>query len=222
MAGAGRRDLQINNGCDGEARSFEALDQDIGAAVDALVRACPDITRVALWGLCDGASAALLYRYRTGDKRVVALGLVNPWVRSEATLARARMRHYYLERLADRRMWADLFGMRMRIGEALADLWRNWRRARRPAAPRADAPSFREEMAAGLGDFRGTVLLILSGRDATAQEFRDCIQSDNQWKAAVDASRLTRVDLAQADHTFTDAACRMAMESATSAWLRKL
>ncbi len=73
---------------DGAFQGFEAIDQDIAAAIDAFQAAEAGLERVVLWGLCDGASAAAFYGHQ--DPRVAGLILVNPWVRSEATQAEAR------------------------------------------------------------------------------------------------------------------------------------
>ena len=65
----------------GETRDFLAVDADIAAAIDALLAARPALKRVALWGLCDAASAALLYLDSTRDPRVAGVALLNPWAR---------------------------------------------------------------------------------------------------------------------------------------------
>ena len=86
----------------GAQRSFEQLTPDIGAAVDELLRQCPQLQQVVLWGLCDGASASLLYlAERQGDARIAGLCVLNPWVRSELSLARTQVQHYYTRRLVD-------------------------------------------------------------------------------------------------------------------------
>jgi alpha-beta hydrolase superfamily lysophospholipase len=82
-----RFDVRGMGDSEGAARSFESIERDIGAAVDCLQRRMPGTERVVLWGLCDGASAALLYWHTTQDVRVSGLSLLNPWVRSEASLA---------------------------------------------------------------------------------------------------------------------------------------
>lgn len=95
----------------GEARAFEESDRDIAIAAAALRDACPDRTRLWLWGLCDGASAAVLALPALRQAGVVphALCLVNPWVRSEASLADAMVKTYYLKRLAQPEFWSRLF-----------------------------------------------------------------------------------------------------------------
>jgi len=205
---------------DGAPRSFQDIDDDIAAAIEALMRACPQVKTVALWGLCDGASAALLYCQRRRDPRVAALCLLNPWVRSEATLARTRVRHYYPARLLEREFWAKLLQGRAQLGRALAELVRNWRLARERGVAQEGPATFRRQMAEGMRGFAGHILLVASGRDATAQEFLDCARDDPEWAGALESPRLTRFDLAEADHTFSDALSRGAVDGATVEWLR--
>ena len=123
---------------DGEARSFEDVDLDVAAAIDALAAACPEVGSVVLWGLCDGASAALLYSLRRPDARVRGLVLLNPWVRSEQSLARVRLRHYYGERLLQPEFWKKLVRGGTNLVAAVRDLARNWRLA--PGAHRTRCP----------------------------------------------------------------------------------
>ena len=54
-------------------RDFESLNGDLAAAIETLLQHEPNVQRVALWGLCDGASAALLYLHATRDSRVQAV-----------------------------------------------------------------------------------------------------------------------------------------------------
>jgi len=205
---------------DGQPRSFEAIDADIAAAIDSLTGVCPEVSSVALWGLCDGASAALLYCQRRRDPRVRGLCLLNPWVRSEQTLARTRLRHYYGDRLAQPDFWSKLIRGETNLKAAIADLWRNWRLARAArSAPADESSGFRSMMATSLRTFPGEVLLILSGCDATAQEFLDCAQSDREWAGLLQRPHLRRFDLADADHTFSSPSMRQAVEGATRDWL---
>ena len=92
----------------GSQRNFEPVNEDMAMAIAALQRQVPAVKQVVLWGLCDGASAALLYLRATADPRVRGLCLLNPWVRSEASLARTHVKHYYLQRLMQREFWLKL------------------------------------------------------------------------------------------------------------------
>jgi len=186
----------------GETRDFLGVDADIAAAIDALLAARPALRRVVLWGLCDAASAALLYVESTRDARVAGLTLLNPWVRSAATLAQTHVKHYYGKRLREREFWLKL--LRGGIGlAALRGLASNVRVARGTRRQGADSRSFQNRMLDGLAGFPGSVLLILSGADLTAREFLEHISPSQAWQQVMSRANLRRVDISDADHTLS-------------------
>jgi exosortase A-associated hydrolase 1 len=204
----------------GSPRDFEAIGEDITAAVAALMQQVPAVRQVALWGLCDGASAALLHVDAARDPRVRGLALLNPWVRSPESLARVQLRHYYWQRLAQRAFWTKLLSGG--VGQAAwRDLLANLK-ARRAAAPRTVHLPYQHRMARGWAEFDGDILLVLSGNDFTAKEFVDAMQSDPAWAGALRHPRLQRVDLSEADHTFTARAWHTRVDEVTIAWLQAI
>ncbi len=206
----------------GEARDFLSVDADIGAAVGALLAAAPSVRGVALWGLCDGASAALLYCNHTRDRRVERLVLLNPWVRSPQNLARMQVRHYYRERLRERAFWAKLLSGRVAWG-ALSDLARTvgtLMRARRPPAGQETLEKpFPARMAHAWNAFEGGILLLLSENDYTAKEFLELTASEDVWQQALAHPVLTRRDIDGADHTFSEPHHARALERCVADWL---
>lgn len=202
----------------GTARSFDELHDDIAAGIDALLTT-PGVERVALWGLCDGASACLLYVDAARDARIAGLALLNPWVRSEESLAHTHVKHYYRQRLLQRAFWNKL--VRGGIGlRAIQDLLRNLRRLRRQ--PRQKQRSFQECMASGWQSFGGGLLVLLSDTDWTAREFEEQYRSDKMWAGARGRQDVVWRHITGADHTLSAAPARMAAEQATLAWLREL
>lgn len=210
---------------------FEALDADIRAAVDALCAEKPALERVALWGLCDAASAILFYAH--GDPRIGGIALVNPWIRTAATHARAQVRHYYLARLLDGAFWRRLVTGKVDIRQAVGGAAAAVRNAlTRPASgPGGPAPAggaasadlpLPERMAQGFRLFDGPVLLIMSGDDLTAQEFDDVARAGPSWSGQLEAGRVTRHDLPDADHTFSRAAWSQTVAETTRTWLDTL
>ena len=205
----------------GEQRNFEAVDDDIAAAIDAFMAATPGLDRIVLWGLCDAASACLLYLHAHRDERLQGLILLNPWVRSELTLARAHIKHYYLQRLLQPEFWRKLLSGKLGVGRALGGLLGNLNSARK-AAPLADRElSFQEKMRYALAESELPALLILSGDDYTAKEFIEATQIDPAWQDVLAQERVTMHEVAGADHTFSSAEWRRAVETATIAWLHK-
>ena len=199
----------------GELRPFTALTDDIGAAIDALRAACPQVERVVLCGLCDGASAVLLYLNERPDARVAGLVLLNPWARSEQTQARTLVKHYYLQRLASRAFWAKLLRGQVALNAVrdLADHLRDARGARAPAVQR-----YQDRMRAGLEALSGPVLLALCGEDYTAKEFLEHVASDAAWRAVLRRPQVQRLDLPGADHTLSSAAHRRQFEATSVVW----
>ncbi|MBX3638143.1 MAG: hydrolase 1, exosortase A system-associated [Rubrivivax sp.] len=223
MAAAGhavlRFDVRGMGDSTGSQRHFEHLGADIGAAIDALQRQEPGVRRVVLWGLCDGASAALLYLHERPDPRVAGVCLLNPWVRSPTSLARAHVKHYYLQRLGERAFWAKLFsgGVALR---AVRELLGNLRLARSPALQAGSSKPFQSRMAIALQTGGLQALVVLSGNDYTAKEFIEYTRSDPAWIAAL--ARAQRREIDDADHTFSGARARDDLEAAVCAWLGQL
>jgi exosortase A-associated hydrolase 1 len=201
----------------GVERPFTDRDDDIGAAVDAFVARVPSLDGVVLWGLCDAASAALLYAPR--DSRVTQLVLLNPWVRSDAGLARTHLKHYYGSRLADRAFWSGLLRGEVGVWRALKGFVGTLITARRGASDNDAALDFQTRMARGWQRFAGDILLICSGDDLTAREFIDHAASDGAWAGLVEQKRVVRCDLADADHTFSRAEWRDRVADWTAQWL---
>jgi exosortase A-associated hydrolase 1 len=208
---------------EGEARGFEAVDEDLRAALDAFFSAVPGMRKVALWGLCDAASAIAMYA--ASDARVRGLVLLNPWVRTEGGIARATLKHYYRDRLLQPDFWRKLLGGRFDLAGSLRSMLGLARAARRkPAAADGEAgdrsaPPFPERMRAGLRAFGGPVLLIVSGADLTAREFCDLAGADRAWKRLLGAPRVTWRRLDRADHTFSRRAWRDQVADWTCDWV---
>src|SRR5688572_251420 len=151
----------------GAARTFETVNEDIGCAIDRLTEGAPAVNEVVIWGLCDAASAALFYAHR--DPRVRGVVLVNPWVRTQQGIAQAHLWHYYGARLIDTGFWKKLFRAEIDFQKSVTALAKF---AADTARPKREAGSLPDRMEDALRRFRGRVLLILSGKDLTADEFR--------------------------------------------------
>lgn len=218
-----RFDVRGMGDSSGTPAGFEQQDDDVDAAVAALHAAVPELQRTVLWGLCDGASAALMYLQRRRDERIGGLALANPWVRSAATQARTLVRHYYWDRLRQRSFWLKLLRGGV-AGKALADLRGNLRAAGQGGAEATGggtAMAFQARMALGWMQARQPLLLLVSGQDYTAREFLDACGTQPEWRGALDRPNLSRHDLPEADHTFSGPGDKDAAAQATLAWLRR-
>lgn len=209
----------------GEMRTFERASEDIRCAIDRFFAAAPGLKEVVIWGLCDAASAALMYAHE--DERVSGLVLLNPWVRTTQGLARAHLKHYYLSRLFQSSLWQKVARGEFDFRQAATAFGRMIVDAvgrHRPGAIRsAGGPApFPDRMEEGLRKFRGKVLLILSGNDLTAQEFKDLVARSDAWRRLLGSDRVTRHDLPEANHTFARRDWRSQVERWTEAWVKSL
>ncbi len=206
----------------GRRLCFDEVHDDIAVAIDTLQHICPSVQRVVLWGLCDGASAALLFSGQRPDERLAGLCLLNPWVRSDATLARTHIKHYYTARLCERDFWRRLWTGQYQWRASLAGLLQSLRNMRSGAGRIHAAPQFQQRMAQALRGFPGQVLLLLSARDFTAKEFLECARTDPAWRGLLQRPQVQRVEVPDADHTFSRASWRAEAEDAVLCWLQRL
>ncbi|MFN7724730.1 MAG: hydrolase 1, exosortase A system-associated [Rubrivivax sp.] len=219
-----RFDLRGMGDSGGQHPGFDQSHRDVGAAIDALLADQAHLQRVVLWGLCDAASAALLYVQATRDPRVHGLGLLNPWVRSEQGLAQTHLRHWYLRRLTQADFWRKL--LRGGVGwGAVRGLWRTWRAARAdtaaatPAQPAQDGP-FLARMLAGLQAHRGPVLVHVSTDDHTGLEFSERCKTDPAWARAMAQPTVTLRQVVDGGHTLSPPAARAQLERELVDWLQ--
>lgn len=219
-----RFDHRGSGDSEGPFLGFEAIDADIDAAITAFVARSAGLKRVVLWGICDAASAILLYAAR--DPRVAGIVLVNPWVREDAGEDRAIVKHYYGRRLLEAAFWRKLLSGEVALVSALRDFGARllgWARSSRAEGagngpdPAAPLPA---RMARGLADFDGAMGLIISGRDLTAREFEDAA-GDPLWRRLLAEDRVARHDLPAADHTFSRRVWRESVAAWTLSWLQQ-
>ncbi|WP_343074217.1 hydrolase 1, exosortase A system-associated [Chitinivorax tropicus] len=211
----------------GPLHMFEQVTDDLRTAVDALFERQPGLRKVVIWGLCDAAAAALFYAWR--DRRVSGLVLLNPWVRTEAGLAQAMVKHYYRQRLLSKDFWLKLFKGGVNVGGSIRELLQKISAARQvtAAAPTTHQPDIDASlplparMAEGLARFKGRVLFILSGDDLTAAEFREAVNASPHWQSLLRAANVQTKAFDEANHTFSRRAWRETVEQWTIDWIRE-
>ncbi|MFV8835851.1 hydrolase 1, exosortase A system-associated [Aquisalimonas sp.] len=209
-----RFDYRGMGDAEGEYRGFEHAGPDVTVAVDELTAAYPDLDGVVLWGLCDAACVAI--RHAPDDDRVTGVVLLNPWVRTEAGSARAVVRHYYRRRVLSPDFWRKLAKGGINPLRVVRGFLSLVRRSRGEASTPLSLP---ERMANDFARFRGRVLLILSGNDLTADEFRDTVAASSRWRELLARPGVSRVDLADANHTFSRQQWRDEVSRCTAEWI---
>ena len=210
----------------GDYVGFEYAGDDLRAALARFVAEQPTLERIVLWGECNACSASLFYAHK--DPRIAGLIMLNPWVRTEQSQARAVVKHYYLQRLTQRSFWTKVAKLEFDFAASLRSAYGMLVRARRQASPTGTVPAaidrrpLPERMFDGLRRFRGRVLLVMSGRDMIAREFDDLLQANPAWRDELVAHAAVRHDLAAADHTFSTAQWRDQVVAWAIDWLQEL
>jgi uncharacterized protein len=228
-----RFDFRGMGDSEGEARTFEDVEDDLRCAIDKFLVEAPLVEELVIWGLCDAASAAIFYAHR--DPRITGLVLLNPWVRTEAGAAKAYLKHYYVSRLFDPQLWGKIgrgqlnlkatarsvlgfageafSGRKKKTASASREVWR-------PSHPAScDLAPLPDRMLEGFTQFRGRVLLILSGNDLTAQEFSDLVKGSREWRKLLASPRVTSFRLHEANHTFSRREWRDQVAVWTKDWI---
>jgi exosortase A-associated hydrolase 1 len=178
---------------------FEAAGPDIRQATDLLLREVVGLRGVALWGLCDGASAALMNA--TDDPRVRGLVLLNPWVRTDEGLAQAYLDNYYGRRLRNAAFWRKVCRSPSLLLRSAGEYLRNRLRARGARNP--VSVHFIRRMYASAASFGGPMLVLLSGQDTVAAEFEGLLARSRAWGDVFAGPNVKIRRLEAANHTFS-------------------
>lgn len=201
----------------GPMRTFEHIEADIAAAIDAFRRACPAVEKVVLWGLCDAASASLMYWEATADTRICGMVMLNPWVLSDEMFARSQIKHHYLKRPLELDFWKKLMRGRVNFAASLQAL----AMAVSNVGSTSASDSYQTVMAKAMARFAGPILIILSGHDPTAKGFIEYCGREPRWRDLIDRPNVEQRSVPDADHTFSSAEWRGEVELATLDWLQR-
>ncbi|MDT3680090.1 MAG: hydrolase 1, exosortase A system-associated [Burkholderiaceae bacterium] len=206
LAGAGypclRFDYTGMGDSPGPKPDFEAAEDDIRRACDALLAAAPGCRRIVLWGLCDGATAAVFHAVT--DERVTAVIAANPWARSDSTRSAALVKTHYGSRLRSAEFWKKLASGGIDVVATAKELVGHVARARNGGRDDKSGSSeplnLPQRFATALRKIQARVHLQLSGNDLTAAEFEVAMKT----AGILDTLEASVLRLADADHTFSD------------------
>lgn len=174
---------------DGEPRAFDAIEDDVRAAMKEFFIQLPEMKEYVILGLGDAALAAALYAPL--DQRVCAVVLLNPLPGRDASDASA-LHHHHLAQLGEVSFWR-------KVGRS------------QQASPGADGTALPRRIADSLAHFGGRSMLVLGGEDLAARHFAQMLLRHHPG--------LRSVEVARADHEFASKAWREAVAQATASWI---
>lgn len=207
---------------EGGRREFDQTESDISAAIQTLCST--GVSRVVLWGLCDGASSAMMFAYR--HPSVAGMILLNPWVHTGEYSPQVKLAHFYRPSFARREQWHRLLSGKINVTPALKELARDTMGliggSALRAASNAATLSFVDAMLEGLEQFRSNILIVLSESDLTAREFSTMVSRDPRWKAALAKSTVVSKTILSADHTFSRKPWKEEVSRLSIEWVKQL
>jgi exosortase A-associated hydrolase 1 len=217
----------------GEFLGFNHIAEDLQAAVNAFQQEVPEVKRVVLWGGCDAASGAMIHGWKVAGVESLILG--NPWVSTQDIRAAVHRKHY-TKRLGEAHFWRKLIHFEYNlIDYAVAGIQKATSRIARLVSPRESshsaavedtvgdtAGSPNDRMLAGLRQFEGPVLFLMSGRSLISNEFDELINGDPGWHAVYSRPACKRIDLPDADQTFSDGDSRARVNQVILNWVTEL
>lgn len=189
---------------------------------------------LVFFGLCDGATAALLASSKINP---LALMLLNPWLRIEQNHSAVMLKFYYLNRLMSAAFWQKVVRGEWNIKQSLSSLIRFLKPApvtttktdsnsqqqhgERPAFTPASESTDQTVLRALQSwlQYKGPVQLVLSSADLTAAECRQLLQQKKYRKLAQQAAI---TEISNANHTVTDPAHFDLLAEVTTRWLTQL
>jgi exosortase A-associated hydrolase 1 len=214
----------------GEFLGFNHIAEDLQAAVTAFRQEVPELKRVVLWGGCDAASAAMIHGCKVAGVESLILG--NPWVSTDE-IRSAVLRKHYVKRLGDVHFWQKLIRFEYNLLDyAMAGVQKVTARFARLLSPRTASRMSSQvaanvegggratdSMLAGLRQFKGPVLFLMSGRSLVSNEFDELISGDPAWQSVYSRPAIKRMDLPNADQTFSDGDSRERVNQAILDWV---
>ena len=214
-----RFDVRGMGDSEGTVRHFLSLDEDIKTAISEFQQQEPNLDKIALWGLCDGASAGIAYA--PSDRSIAGVMLVNPWISTESGVARTYLRHYYRERFRDTGFWRKIVKGQVNWRASLRSLAQTTLRLRdRNIDDARSAVILPDIIFDALGAFEGNTRILISDRDMTAREFEDEFNK-RVGDGRLPEGRAGQLIRAAADHTFSDSRAHEHLAELTLAWVRE-
>jgi len=189
--------------------------EDISAAITEFKKLVPQLKQILLWGLCDGASAAIVYA--SIHPGVDGVMMVNPWITTKSGAAGATLKHYYQKRLVSAGFWRQVLNGNVNLADSLRSLAALVRQrfgaTENVAKHEVDLPAMVFD---AMEKYYGRVNVIISEYDLTAKEFKDVY--DKRYGGNKRTPPVSHIHEVQADHTFSSLAQHGQLETLTLEW----
>jgi len=185
----------------------------LSAAVQAFRDTEPHVEQIVFYGLCEGASIALLNHHHI--ERCVGVILANPWIDDEKIQAQSQLKNYYGRRLFSKAFWRRVF-----TGEWK---WRNSTRIAGQTLKTSLSSQSDQSLSHAMATAASTcpsILYISSEFDDTREAFDHALNKDPLWQKARRASQWQDIYIKGSDHVFSTTQSHAELENACISYLK--
>jgi exosortase A-associated hydrolase 1 len=209
-----RFDLRGMGDASGSHPGFNNCEEDILSAINAFTEQVPELKKIALWGLCDGAIAASL---ALNHPFVEGACLINPWINTEQLEAKAYINHYYLHRLMDKTFWLKVFSLKVNVVKAIFEVFEKVSLSRK----KSDTEAGLDEILHGRIDSANRpILFVISENDITGQAFLNLLR-ESTWRKLLKRNNIYNQIIKNADHTFSTYELSDQLFQVTFQWIQQ-
>ncbi|MDH5444136.1 MAG: hydrolase 1, exosortase A system-associated [Gammaproteobacteria bacterium] len=202
----------------GELRTFESIREDLKATISFFKTSYRKIENFVLWGLCDAATANVFYA--CNDPDIHGLILLNPWIRTESGEAGAYIKRYYSSQIINLDFWKRLINGEVAITKSMLSFLSIIKKYKSKNTENVgDDESLPVRFLQGIKKYRGKVLIVLSGNDITAAEFKNQVAMNKDLKRELAKTSVTTINIKEANHTFSSKDWRSLVEELTFEWI---
>jgi len=207
----------------GKFLGFQHVEKDLRAAIECFKTSDPRVKKVVLWGGCDAASAVMINAWKFSDVAGFIVG--NPFVSSEETQSIVAKEHYR-KRLMEWSFWRKILMFEFDYSNYVQSYFsrlRNLKKERDKKKVSGSEPgssdSYIDRMLLGMRNFKGPVLFIMSGQSLVSKEFDALVAVSSDWNEAYSRHANARVDLPEADQTFSSQESRDSVNTSVRDWI---
>lgn len=187
--------------------------EQLKAAIQAFKTAEPHVKNIIFYGLCEGASIALLNH--PDIDQCVGIILANPWIDDDKIQAQSQLKNYYGRRLFSKAFWQRVFKGEWK--------WKNSTRTASQTLKTSLASQGDQSLSHAMAKAAATcpsILYISSEFDDTRQAFDHALNKDPLWQKARQAGQWQDVYIEGSDHIFSTTQSHAQLEEACINYLK--
>ena len=206
-----RFDYEGTGDSEGEWVGYRYAGDSIQSAIDYIHSNFPEIKKIIIWALCDGATSSLVFAAKNPEN-IHALILCNPYLFHTEGKAKTILKYYYGQRFFEMVFWKKLFSGKFDFKKSIRSFVDTAQESRGngPQVDHSFDKSFfgleyeipLEDVISAILNIKHKVTYLLSTNDLAAKQFEELLKSKKVKKVLKKQNTYLRY-IKNADHTFS-------------------